>query len=163
MERPRRATGARTETPVASPRSSSAAMSRAVPRRRATTVNANRARPGGLRSSGSARVAVPLLVVLLSLAGFVVTTRAVHDERANAARRTAAVQALEIHGQLERARAFAIGLGNALVGEPAPNARRFAALQGSAATTVGLTTSMWVERVPHGARRAYERRIGTPI
>jgi PAS domain S-box-containing protein len=106
---------------------------------------------------------VPLLVVLLSVAGFVVTARAVGDERANAARRTADVQALEIHGQLERARAFAIGLGNALVGEATPNARRFAALQGSAATTVGLTTSMWVERVPDGARRAYERRIRTPI
>jgi len=126
-------------------------------------IQANRPRPGRLRSSVSARVAVPLLVVLLSMAGFVVTTRAVDDERANTARRTAEVQALEIRGQLERARAFAIGLGNALVGEAAPTARRFAALQGSAATTVGLTTAMWVERVPNRTRRAYERRIGAPI
>ena len=102
-------------------------------------------------------------MVLLSLAGFAVTTRAVRDERANAARRTAELQALEIHGQLERARAFSIGLANALVGEATPNPRRFAALQGSAATTVGLTTAMWVERVPNRARRAYQRRIRAPI
>jgi PAS domain S-box-containing protein len=121
------------------------------------------ARHGWLRFTGSARVAVPLLVVLLSVAGFVVTTRAVSDERGNAAHRRAEVQALEVQGQLERARAFAIGLGNALVGERVPDGRRFAALEGSATTTVGLTAAMWVERVTHRARRAYERRIRAPI
>ncbi|MCW3064817.1 MAG: domain S-box protein, partial [Solirubrobacterales bacterium] len=121
------------------------------------------ARHGWLRFTGSARVAVPLLVVLLSVAGFVVTTRAVDDERGNAAHRRADVQALEVQGQLERARAFAIGLGNALQGERVPDGRRFAALEGSAATTVGLTAAMWVERVTHRARRGYERRIRAPI
>jgi PAS domain S-box-containing protein len=110
-----------------------------------------------------ARVAVPLLVVVLSLAGFVITRRAVGDERGNAAHRRAAGQVLEIQGQLERARAFAIGLGNALDGDPVPDGRRFAALQGSAATTVGLTAAMWVERVTDRARRHYERRIRAPI
>ncbi|MEA2293648.1 MAG: hypothetical protein QOE86_1287 [Solirubrobacteraceae bacterium] len=117
----------------------------------------------GSRFTGSARIAVPLLVVLLSVAGFLVTTGAVGEERANAARRRADVQALEVQGQLERARAFVIGLGNALSGERAPNGRRFAALEGSAATTVGLTAALWVEPVPPAARRAYERRIGAPI
>jgi PAS domain S-box-containing protein len=121
------------------------------------------ARHGWLRSTGSARIAVPLLVVVLSVAGFVVNTRAVGDERANAAHRRADVQALEIEGQLQRARAFAIGLANALEGERVPDGRRFAALQGSAATTVGLTAAMWVERVTRRARRDYERRIGAQI
>jgi PAS domain S-box-containing protein len=112
---------------------------------------------------GSARGAVPLLVVLLSVAGFIVTTVAVRDERGNAAHRRAAVQALEVQGQLERARAFAIGLGNALEGEPVPNGRRFAALEGSATTTVGLTAAMWVEHLTNAARRDYERRIQAPI
>jgi PAS domain S-box-containing protein len=106
---------------------------------------------------------VPLLVVLLSVVGFGVTTRAVGDERGNAAHRRAAIQALEVQGQLERARAFAIGLGNALEGERVPDGRRFVALEGSAATTVGLTAAMWVERVTHRARRDYERRIRAPI
>ncbi|HEY0345228.1 MAG TPA: PAS domain S-box protein [Solirubrobacteraceae bacterium] len=90
---------------------------------------------------------------MLSVAGFVVTTRAVGDERGNAAHRRADVQALEVQGQLERARAFAIGLGNALEGERAPDGRRFAALEGSASTTVGLTAAMWVERA--GAAAPY--------
>ncbi|MDX6718237.1 MAG: hypothetical protein QOJ63_491, partial [Solirubrobacteraceae bacterium] len=102
-------------------------------------LNVDTARHGWLRSTGSARIAVPLLVVVLSVAGFVVNTRAVGDERANAAHRRADVQALEIEGQLQRTRAFAIGLANALEGERVPDGRRFAALQGSAATTVGLT------------------------
>jgi PAS domain S-box-containing protein len=121
------------------------------------------ARHGWLRSTGSARVAVPLLVVLLSVAGFVLTTRTVGDERGNAAHRGAEIQALEVQGQLERARAFAIGLGNALAGERAPDGRRFTALEGSAATTVGLTAATWVERVTDRARRDYERRIRAPI
>jgi PAS domain S-box-containing protein len=118
---------------------------------------------GRLRSTGSARVAVPLLVVLLSVAGFVVTTRAVGDERGDAAHRRAEVQAREVQGQLERARAFAIGLGNALEGERVPDGGRFAALEGSATTTVGLTAALWVERVTHRARGDYERRIRAPI
>jgi PAS domain S-box-containing protein len=121
------------------------------------------ARSGWLRSSGSARLAVPVLVVLLSVAGFVVTMQAVSDERGNAAHRSAEVQALDVQGQLERARAFAVGLGNALEGELVPNGERFAALAGSATTTVGLTAAMWVERVSDRARRDYERRIRAPI
>jgi PAS domain S-box-containing protein len=120
-------------------------------------------RNGRLRFTGSARVVVALLVVLLSLAGFAVTTRAVSEERGRAAHRRAEVQALEVQGQLERARTFAIGLANALQGERVPNGRRFAALQGSATATVGLTAALWVERVTRGARRDYERRIGAPI
>jgi PAS domain S-box-containing protein len=97
------------------------------------------------------------------VAGFVVTTRAGSEERGNAAHRQAAAQALEVQGQLERARAFAIGLGNALEGERVPDGRRFAALEGSATTTVGLTAALWVERVTHATRRDYERRIRSPI
>jgi PAS domain S-box-containing protein len=118
---------------------------------------------GWLRSTGSARVAVPLLVVLLSVAGFVVTNRAVGEERANAAHRRAEAQAVEVQGQLQRVRAFAIGLANALQSEPVPNARRFAALEGSATTTIGLTAAMWVQRVTEQGRPAYERRIRAPI
>jgi PAS domain S-box-containing protein len=132
-------------------------------RRRRIGLKVAAARHRWLRSTGSARVAVPLLVVVLSVAGFVVTMRAVSNERGNNAHQQAEVQALEIQGQLERARAFAVGLGNALASERVPDGRRFAALEGSAATAVGLTEAMWVERVSRQARRGYERRIGSPI
>ena len=121
------------------------------------------ARHGWLGSTGSARVAAPLLVVALCVAGFVVTTRAVGHERETAAHRRAETHALEVQAQLERIRAFAIGLGNALEGERVPDGRRFAALQGSASTTVGLTTAMWVERVTRRSRRDYEPRIRARI
>jgi PAS domain S-box-containing protein len=120
-------------------------------------------RHGWLRSADSTRVAVPLLVVLFSVAGFLVSKRAVDAERGNVAHQRAEVQALQAQGQLERARAFAVGLGNALAGEPVPDGSRFAALEGSATTTVGLTGAMWVERVTAAGRRDYQRRIRAPI
>ncbi|HEY6762481.1 MAG TPA: PAS domain S-box protein [Baekduia sp.] len=110
-----------------------------------------------------ARVAVPLLVVLLSVVGFVVTTRAVGRDRQNAAQRRVEVEALAVQGQLEQARASTIALSNALGGEAVPSARRFAALAGSATATAGLTVALWVEPVSARERRAYERRIRAPI
>jgi PAS domain S-box-containing protein len=99
----------------------------------------------------------------LSVAGFLLTTHSVDADRHAAAHRRAEVDALQVRGLLERARAFAVGLSNALQGEPVPKRGRFAALEGSATTTVGLTTAMWIERVPARGRLAYERRIGAPI
>jgi PAS domain S-box-containing protein len=116
-----------------------------------------------LRSTGSARVAVPVLVVLLSVAGYLVTTHAVSAERRTAAERRAAADGLQVQALLARARAFAVGLGNALEGERVPDRRRFAALQGSATTTVGLTAALWVEHVSARGRDRYERRLGAPI
>ena len=101
--------------------------------------------------------------MLLSVAGFAVTSHAVDNELRSRAHHRADIETQQIRGLLERARAFAVGLGNALAGEPVPDGRRFAALEGSATATVGLTTAMWVERVTAAERRAYERRIGAPI
>jgi len=121
------------------------------------------ARHGWVRSATSARVAVPLLVLGLSLAGFLVTTRAVDADRRAAADRRADTDAQQIRGLLDRAQAFEVGLANALKGERVPDGRRFAALEGSAATTVGLTGAMWVERVSARQRGAYEHRTRTRI
>jgi PAS domain S-box-containing protein len=107
-----------------------------------------------------ARLATPVfVVVLLSGAGLVLTTQAVNADRHRAAQRRADVDAQLVRGALERARTFAVGLGNALEGEHTPSGRRFAALEGSATATVGLTAALWVERVAARDRRAYERRI----
>ena len=123
-----------------------------------------KARFRGHHFAGSTRLATPVVVVaLLSVAGFVVTARAVDADRDRAAQRRADLSAQQVRGALERARTFAVGLGNALEGERTPNGRRFAALEGSATATVGLTAALWVERVAARDRRAYERRIHGPI
>jgi len=111
----------------------------------------------------TAGVAVSLFILLLSVAGFVVTTRLVDADRGAAAHRSADSDAEQVLGLLQQAETFSTGLASVLKGEPVRNAGRFAALEGSAATTVGLTQAMWVEQVTSSGRRAYERRIGAPI
>ncbi len=116
-----------------------------------------------LRSGVPGRIAVALLVVVLSLVGFFVIKHAVDADRRATSRRQAKTDAQQIRGLLERGGSYAVGLGNALAGEPVPNGRRFAALVGSTTTIVGLADAMWVERVTAPGRHAYERRIGAPI
>ena len=115
-----------------------------------------------LHTAASAVVAVPLVVLLLSLAGFAVTTRLVNDDRAAAARQAADSDAGQVHGLLENAARFSAGLASALAGEPVPNADRFKTLEASTAA-VGLPEAMWVQSVTTSERSAYERRIRAPI
>ena len=116
-----------------------------------------------LHAAAPAWVAVLLVVLLLSLVGFVVTTRLVDDDRSSAAHRSAQTHASQVRGLLEQALTFSTGLASALDGESVRNAERFKALEASAATAVGLTQAMWVEPVTNRGRRAYERQIGAPI
>ncbi len=116
-----------------------------------------------LHTVAAAGVAVSLFILLLSVVGFVVTTRLVDDDRGAAAHRSADSDAEQVLGLLQQAETFSTGLATVLKGEPVRTAGRFAALEGSAATTVGLTQAMWVEQVTSSGRRAYERRIGAPI
>jgi PAS domain S-box-containing protein len=92
------------------------------------------ARHRWLRSTSSARVATALVVVLLNVAAFVIMTSAVGRERADAVPPRVDVRAAEMRGLLDRVRAFAGGLGNALQSEPVPNGTRSAA-RGSATPT----------------------------
>jgi PAS domain-containing protein len=117
----------------------------------------------GLHTVASAGVAVLLFVLLLSVVGFVVTTRLEKADRSAAAHRSAENDAAQVRGLLQQALTFSTGLASALEGEPVRNVGRFKALEGSAATAVGLTQAMWVEPVTSSGRSAYERRIGAPI
>ncbi len=111
-----------------------------------------------------ARRGAPLAVVLgIGVVGAIATTHAVDTDRTRAAQRRAELTARDVRSALDRVRGFAVGLGNALKGEPGPSGRRFTELVGSATGSVGLTTALWVETVPARRRRAYERRIGDPI
>ena len=116
-----------------------------------------------LHTVTTAGVAVSLFVLVLSVVGFVVTTSLVDADRSAAAHRSAESDAAQVLALLQRAETFSTGLASVLEGEPVRNAGRFAALEGSAATTVGLTQAMWVEPVTASGRSAYERRIGAPI
>src|SRR5689334_6432052 len=69
----------------------------------------------------------------------------------------------QVRGALQRASTYAVGLGSALEGERVPDGARFAALEGSASATAGLTTALWIEYVPARARAAYERRTAVAI
>jgi hypothetical protein len=94
------------------------------------------ARHSRLHRAVSARLAAPLLAVLLSLAAFALIRHAVNADRRAGAVRQSALDARQIQGLLARARTFALGLENALAGERVPNARRFAALVGTSTTTI---------------------------
>jgi PAS domain S-box-containing protein len=112
------------------------------------------------RSAGLARLALPSLIVLvLSGAGYLVTSMSIREDRNGDAARNAQLETVRARGLLDGARAYVVALGNTLAGEPAPSERRFAELQASAAGSLGLTDAMWVERVPGRDRRAYERRL----
>ena len=116
-----------------------------------------------LRSAGSFRIAVPALVALLGVAGYLVTSETISRDRVAAAERRAQVESVRTQGALGRARAYVVGLGNVLAGEQVPDQRRFAQLAGSTAGSVGLVDVMWVQSVANSERRLYESRLGAPI
>src|ERR1700742_2640281 len=116
-----------------------------------------------LRSAGSFGLALPLLTVLLSLVGYVVTSETIHRDRDSDAARRIEVDTVGAQVILGRARAYVVGLGNILAGEPIPKQQRFVQLAGGTAGGAGLLDAMWVERIPGFARRTYEARVGAPI
>ena len=115
------------------------------------------------RSASPARLGLPALIALLSIAGYAVTVVTIRDDREAAAARRVQIQSVRADGVLGRARAYVVGLSSVLSGEQAPSQRRFAELAGSTASSVGLVDALWVEIVPNGRRRRYERELGGPI
>ena len=107
--------------------------------------------------------AVALVVTALSVGGFFLGRSIVANERRNTARSQAESAADQTRALLQRAGAYASGLGSTLAGERVPDRRRFESLVGSATPTLGLADAMWVERVPAARRAEYERRLGAPI
>src|SRR4051794_6793590 len=116
-----------------------------------------------LRSAGSFGLALPLLIVLLSLVGYVITSETIRRDRNSDAARRVEVDTVGAQIILGRARAYVVGLGNILAGEPVPGQHRFVQLAGGTAGGVGLLDAMWVERIPGFARSTYEARVGAPI
>ena len=108
-------------------------------------------------------IALPALIVLIGVAGFLVTAEAIRRDQEAEAGRRAEVASVRTQTLLTRARAYVAGLGDALAGEPAAGRRRFTRLAAATAGGVGITNVLWVEQVPQAERRAYERRLGARI
>ena len=112
---------------------------------------------------GSVGLGLPLLIVLLSGAGYAVTSATIRSDRNSDAARRIEVDTAAAQVALGRAQAYAIGLGKILADEPVPGQQRFVQLAGGTAGGVGLLEAMWVERVPGSARSRYEAQTGNPI
>jgi PAS domain S-box-containing protein len=115
------------------------------------------------RSASPARLALPALIVLLGVAGYLVSAATIRNDREAAAARRVQVESVRADGVLGRARAYVAGLASVLAGETRPSEQAFARLAGSTAGSVGLVDAMWVESVPGPARSRYERRLGSPV
>jgi PAS domain S-box-containing protein len=97
------------------------------------------------RSLASVRVAVLVLVGLLSVGGYVITSRTIQDDlRADSVRR-ARVEGTRLMTLFDRARASVDGLGNVLGDEPVATQRRFSELVGSTSGSIGLADALWVQ------------------
>jgi PAS domain S-box-containing protein len=114
-------------------------------------------------SRSSLRLALPALIVLLGVGGWLATRETIRRDRDAAAGRRAQVQSVRLRGVLGRASAYVAGLGTVLAGEPTADQRRFARVAGGTAGSVGLVDALWVERVADSERARYHRRLGAPI
>src|SRR3954466_15502400 len=113
-----------------------------------------------MRSARSWAVALVALVVLLGVAGYLLTSTTIRNDRDGAAARRARVEAVHAQEVLGRARAYVDGLAEVLAGEPEPGQARFARWAGATSASVGLNDVFWVQRVPASKREQYERRRG---
>jgi PAS domain S-box-containing protein len=115
------------------------------------------------RSANPARLALPALIVLLGVVGYLVSASTIHHDREAAAARRVQLESVRADGVLGRARAYVAGLATVLAGEAHPDEQAFNRLAGSTAGSVGLVDALWVEIVPDSARKRYERRLGAPV
>jgi PAS domain S-box-containing protein len=99
------------------------------------------------------RLALPALIVVLSVVGYLVANATVRGDRDAAAERRSQLESVRTQSLLARARAYVASLGTVLASEPVTGQRRFAQLVAGTAGSVGLIDALWVQRVA-GAERA---------
>src|SRR3954468_12946071 len=116
-----------------------------------------------LRSARSPGVLIVGLIVLLGVAGYLLTSTTIRHDRDEAAEQRAQVETVHAQEVLGRARAYVGGLADVLAREPEPGQARFARWAGATSTSVGLNDVFWVEPVAAADRRRYERRRGARI
>jgi PAS domain S-box-containing protein len=102
-----------------------------------------------------------VLVALLSVAGYIITSETIRSDRRSAAARRAEIEGVRVQALLDRARAYVVGLGNILTQQPAAGSRRFAELVGSTAGSAGLVDALWVQSMPGGSDLSASYTTGT--
>ena len=102
------------------------------------------------------RLALIALIATFSVGGFLVTGATVQHDRKAAATRHAEIETVRLRALLDRARAYAVGLGNVLEDEPSASQRRFVELAGSTAGSAGLVDALWIQRAA-GSERLIDR------
>jgi PAS domain S-box-containing protein len=113
------------------------------------------------RSLASVRLAVLVLIGVLSLGGYLVTSRTIdNDLKADSVRR-AEVEAIRLRALLDRARRSVVGLGNVLGDEPVASQRRFSELVGSTTGSIGLGDALWAQTDPGTVRMIATFATGT--
>jgi PAS domain S-box-containing protein len=100
------------------------------------------------RSLASVRVAVLVVIGLLSAGGYFVTSHTIRNDRKADSVRRARVESIRLRALLDRARASATGLGTVLGDEPFASRRRFSELVGSTSASIGLLDALWIHRRP---------------
>ncbi|HET6869245.1 MAG TPA: PAS domain S-box protein [Solirubrobacteraceae bacterium] len=93
----------------------------------------------------SVRVAALVLVGLLSVGGYVITSRTIQNDLNADSVRRADVEGIRLMALLERARASVAGLGTVLGDEPIASQRRFSRLVGSTSGSIGLVDALWIQ------------------
>ncbi|HEU4864652.1 MAG TPA: PAS domain S-box protein, partial [Actinomycetota bacterium] len=116
-----------------------------------------------LRSAGPLLVALPALIVLLSLGGYLLTSRTIANDREEEAEQRAQVVSVRTEGLLGRVRAFSSGLGTALATEPEARQDIFAAAAARWGAASGIADALWVERAGSRLIAAYTKRVSSDV
>src|SRR4051794_10779154 len=123
----------------------------------------NRPVPPDRRSAAPRQIAPVVLVLAVTIAGFLGARQlGLRDARRESAQR-AQVAAAQIRARLEQAASLADGLRRYMVGAAggvSPEA--FATNAGRWLSPAGFPAAAWVEQVSPARRAAYERRMGRP-
>jgi PAS domain S-box-containing protein len=116
-----------------------------------------------LRSPAVLHIAPIVLIVVLGVGGYLLTSRTIRSDRDAAASRRAQVETVHTQEVLGRARAFLAGLADVLATQRRAGQATFATWASGTAAGVGLDDVLWVQSVPARDRRRYERRLGVPF
>jgi PAS domain S-box-containing protein len=113
------------------------------------------------RRLASARVGLLVLIGLLSVAGYLVTSRTIRSDLKAESVRRAGVESIRLRALLDRAGASEAGLGNVLGDERVASQRRFSELVGSTTASIGLVDALWLQSRAGTGRRIVVFTTGT--
>jgi len=105
----------------------------------------NGVRRVGLRDAGSLRLALVVLALGVSAAGYALMSAAVHSDRRTAASERAGQETVAAQLQLERASAYVLGLGELLANDQSSGGQRFDFLASTTGASFELIDALWIQ------------------